>query len=175
MGYSFRPVHGSDKEAIVNIFNYFVENSFAAYPYKKVDSAFFEMLKEMAHGYPFYVMETDDRHVVGFGLLRRHHTAEVFKRVPEITYFILPPHTGKGLGKQLLDILVKEGKKLGIDSLLASSSSLNKVSLDFHEKNGFEQCGMFRRIGKKFGKDFDVVWMQRFICEKVIETVRPST
>jgi len=33
-------------------------------------------------------------------------------------------------------------------------------SLRFHRENWFEERERFRRIGEKFDKDFDVVWMQ---------------
>jgi len=62
-----------------------------------------------------------------------------------------------------LNVLIKEAKRKGFDTLLASISSLNEISLNFHLKNGFTECGRFKRIGKKFGQDFDEVWMQRFI------------
>jgi L-amino acid N-acyltransferase YncA len=54
---------------------------------------------------------------------------------------------------------------MNITTLLANICSLNKQSLKFHRKNGFKRCGTFRKIGTKFGKDFDVVWMQKPLKE----------
>jgi phosphinothricin acetyltransferase len=68
-----------------------------------------------------------------------------------------------GLGELLLHTLQRDAQKMNIESLLASISSLNQVSIDFHKKNGFFECGRFEGVGKKFGKEFDVVWMQKFI------------
>jgi L-amino acid N-acyltransferase YncA len=28
-------------------------------------------------------------------------------------------------------------------------------------KNGFRECGRFLKIGRKFGEDFDAVWLQK--------------
>lgn len=36
-------------------------------------------------------------------------------------------------------------------------------SLAFHRKHGFEDCGRFKGVGRKFGEDFDIVWMQRHL------------
>jgi L-amino acid N-acyltransferase YncA len=47
-----------------------------------------------------------------------------------------------------------------VDTILASISSRNDGSIRFHKKNGFRECGRFRRVGRKFGQDFDIVWMQ---------------
>jgi phosphinothricin acetyltransferase len=78
-----------------------------------------------------------------------------------VTYFIHPDHTGKGLGKRLLGFLEKGALEKGITNLLASISSLNPGSVEFHQKHGFTECGRFRKVGKKKGREFDTVWMQK--------------
>ncbi len=163
MDYSLRKVADNDTKAVIGIFNYYAENTFAAYPEKKVPYDFFDTLKELSRGYPFYVVETANRDVVGFGLMRPYHRVETFQHVAEVTYFILPAHTSKGLGTRLLQALVDEAKKMKIKVLLADISARNDISLRFHAKNGFKQCGRFERVGKKFDEEFDVIWMQKFI------------
>jgi L-amino acid N-acyltransferase YncA len=161
--YVLREVSDKDQTAVVEIFNHFVETSFAAYPSEPAGFSFFRNLCMMAEGYPFYVIETSDGEVVGFGLLHRYHSAETLRRTAELTYFILPEHTRRGLGGRLLEIFIGEARKMGIDNLLASISSQNQISLDFHRMHGFSECGRFHRVGQKFGEVFDVVWMQRFL------------
>ena len=163
MDYVIRKFEPEDQNPIIDIFNHFIENSFAAYPEKRVEYDFFENFRKMTKGYPFYVIESPENKLIGFGFLHPYHGYKVFNRVAEITYFILPEHTRKGLGETLLDILINETKSLKIDTLLANISSLNETSLNFHVKNGFAKCGQFKSIGKKFNQDFDVVWMQKFI------------
>jgi len=50
-----------------------------------------------------------------------------------------------------------------IDTFLAAISSENEEPLGFHLKNGFREAGRFARIGRKFGEDFDVVWLQKHL------------
>lgn len=161
MSYRVRKANEHDAASIADVFNYFVENSFASYETRKVGSDFYAKLRTCAEEYPFYVAETGDR-VVGFGFLRPYRNTEAFRRTAEITYFILPEHTRKGLGTKLLNVLEREAKKKGIRTLLANISSLNIQSIKFHRKNGFRRCGVLKKIGAKFGKDFDLVWMQKF-------------
>jgi len=163
MDYHIRKVKGKDKEQIISIFNYYVENSYAAYPEHKVDLSFFDKLKELATGYPLYVIDTPKGEIVGFGLMRPYHSFETFRRTAKLTYFLHPAHTRKGLGTKLVSAFTKKAKEIGIDTLLADMSSRNTASIDFHKKNGFQECGRFKRVGKKFGRDFDLVWMQKFI------------
>jgi L-amino acid N-acyltransferase YncA len=161
--YTIREFDDRDSTAVIDIFNHFIVNSFAAYAEEPVGYEAITVFKDMTKGYPFFVVETDDGDVPGFSFLRPFHRTDIFRRVGEITYFILPEHTGKGLGKRLLAAVIEGAKKHSIDSILASISSLNKQSLAFHQRNGFFQCGCFESIGKKFNRDFDMVWMQKKI------------
>jgi phosphinothricin acetyltransferase len=117
----------------------------------------------MSQGYPFLVAKDGEGKVLGFGLLRPHNPMPAFSRTAEITYFIAPDHTRKGIGGKMLDRLLAEAREMGITSILASISSLNPGSLAFHEKHGFRECGRFVGIGRKKGREFDVVWMQRMV------------
>ena len=160
MSYRIRKANEQDSASIADVFDYFVENSYASYVTRKVGLDFYAKMRAGAQEYPFYVVEMSGR-VVGFGFLRPYRNVEAFRRTAEITYFILPEHTRKGLGTKLLQVLEREAIELGIITLLANISSLNKQSLRFHRKNGFQKCGTFRKIGVKFGRDFDVVWIQK--------------
>ena len=161
MKYSFRKVQTGDQKEILNILKYYTEHSFAAYPDNIDQKDHFSKLFEEAEYYPFYVA-TSGEQIVGFGMLHSYSKLTTFKETSEITYFIDPQHTQKGLGRKLLEILEKDARKMGIKSILANISSLNTASLNFHLKYGFEECGRFKQIGKKFNKSFDVVWMQKF-------------
>lgn len=148
------------RTAVIDIFNYYITDSFAAYPDQSVDYQFFDRFLEMTRGYPAVVIKDDRETVVGFAFLHPYRSDRTFRHAAEITYFIHPDHTGKGIGKMVLGQLRKAAKEWGIETLLANISSRNEESLRFHRNNGFEECGRFRRVGKKFGDDFDVVWMQ---------------
>jgi phosphinothricin acetyltransferase len=52
MEYSISPITNEDRESIIDIFNYYVENSFAAYPENKLPYQAFDMLLQMSEGYP---------------------------------------------------------------------------------------------------------------------------
>lgn len=163
MKYDIRPVTEEDRQAVTAVFNHFVEHSFAAYPEEKVDPSFFDRMAAVSRGYPFYVVETDDHRIAGFALLHPYHGSPTISRTAEVTYFILPEHTGRGVGGRILDRFIKDARKMGVDNLLASISSLNEGSINFHARHGFVECGRFRRIGRKKGREFDIVWMQKFL------------
>ena len=163
MEYSISPMLNEDRESIMDIFNYYIENSFAAYPESKLPYQAFDMLLQMSKGYPTGSIKDQEGKIIGFGMLRTHNPMSTFSQTAEVTYFIQPDHTGKGIGKMLLSYLEKEGREKGIKNIMVNISSLNPRSIEFHQKNGFIECGRFKKVGKKNGRDFDTVWMQKML------------
>lgn len=150
------------RKDVMDIFNHYIENSFAAYPDEILPQGFFDKLIELTRGYPAYVVKYSSG-IIGFCFLRPYNIYRTFKETAEITYFIKQDFTGKGIGKIILERLESDGRTKGISQLLASISSENKQSIAFHEKHGFSRCGQFRNVGRKFGQAFDVIWMQKKI------------
>lgn len=163
MEYSITPITHDDREAVMDIFNHYVEHSFAAYPETPLPYQAFDMLLQMAHGLPTAIVKDRSGNTLGFAMLRPHNPIPAFSRTAELTAFIHPDHTGNGLGKLLLDSLEQSAAAHGIATLLASISSRNPGSIAFHKKNGFVECGRFRDVGKKKGQLFDTMWMQKAI------------
>ena len=160
--YRFERLGEQHRKPVIDIFNYYIENTFAAYPESRVGYDFFDRFLQLTEGYPAIAIRADStEEIIGFALLRAHNPLPVFSRTAEISCFIKAGYTGKGIGGEAVDCLMKEANRLGIDSILANISSLNEGSIRFHGKNGFRECGRLERVGKKFGRDFDIVWMQR--------------
>jgi phosphinothricin acetyltransferase len=59
---------------------------------------------------------------------------------------------------------------MDVDTILAHTSSRNTASIRFHRKHGFRECGRLRRVGRKFGKDFDVIWVQLHLPDRAAAT-----
>ncbi len=165
MEYAFEPLSRRRRETIIDIFNYFVENSYAAYPERAVGYDFFDYLYVEGRDYPAFAITNEAAEVIGFGFMRPYDLVESFRHVAEVTYFILPAYTGQGVGTAMLRLFVDHALKTGISSLLANICSLNEASISFHLKNGFREWGRFFRVGTKFGVEFDVVWMQKLLNE----------
>ncbi len=162
-GITFSPITDAEREEVVDLFNHYIGHSFAAYPEQKVPYEFFAFLQVSCKNFPSVVAKLRDGTFAGFGLLRAHSPVPAFSQTAEITYFIRPDLTGKGLGSMMLARLEDEGKRQGITTILASISSLNEGSIRFHAAHGFSECGRFRNVGRKKGIVFDTVWMQKFI------------
>ena len=163
MKYAIRPISNADRDGVIDIFNHYVENSFAAFPEKKLPYSAFDVFLKMSGGLPTGSIKDHSGQLIGFGMLRMFNPLPAFSHTAEVTYFIDSNHTGNGLGKALLSFLEDEGRKAGITTILANISSLNPGSIKFHTKNGFKECGRFIAVGKKKKQVFDTIWMQKMI------------
>ena len=163
MNFTIQPIARDDCQQIIDIFNYYIENTFAAFPENPLPYKAFDMFLQMSGGLPTGSIKDESSRLIGFGMLRIFNPMPVFSHTAAITYFIDPVHTGNGLGRQLLEYLEKEGRKKGITTILADICSLNSGSINFHRKNGFVECGCFKQVGKKRGQVFDTVWMQKMV------------
>jgi len=161
--YPLSPLDESDGKAIIDLYNYYIVHSFAAYPRDPVPYEFFRMFREVMKGYPTVGARDGSGALVGFAFLHPHNPMPTFAHTAEVTSFIRPECTGKGIGSRMLAHLEGEGRKRGISCLLVSISSLNEGSIRFHARHGFVEVGRFREIGRKKGRLFDTVWMEKTI------------
>ena len=161
MNYTFAPMTKAYMKPVIDIFNHFIENSFAAYPERTLRYDSFDHFLIVSTGFPRVVVKAPTGQIIGFAFLQHYHPASSMKKTAMITCFILPEHTRKGLGTMILEKFISDAKSQGIEHILASISSLNQESIDFHLRNDFIECGRFPGIGEKFGRQFDMVWMHR--------------
>jgi len=107
MEYSINPISDDDRKPVIDIFNYYVENSFAAYPEDKLPYQAVDKFLQMSDGFPRGCIKDPAGRTIGFGFLRSHNPMAAFSHTAEATYFLHPDHTGKRLGKRLLEFLEK--------------------------------------------------------------------
>lgn len=151
------------RKGVIDVFNYYVENSNAAFPQVKVDYSVYDTFLENARILKGYAIIDDKSEIIGFCQLKPYRPGTTFEKTVEVTYFLAPTATRKGIGKKVLEQLINDAVNLGKKHILASISGDNEASIKFHSKNGFCECGRFKDIGTKFGKNFDIVYMQRNI------------
>lgn len=162
MKITFEQMSTEHNKDIIDIFNYYIENSYSAYPDSVLPYDFYDNFLAMTKDYPAFSIKNEEK-IVGFCFLRPYNPFPTFKECAEITYFIDKDFTGKGIGKIALGKLEAEARHKGIKTILASIASENHQSIAFHQKNGFKECGRFVKIIQKQGKQFDIIWMQKRI------------
>ena len=110
--------------------------------------------------HPVFVAELDGT-VVGWASLSEWSSRSAYAGTAEISLYIKEEFRGKGAGRKLLEDIMLEGEKVGLHTVLARITTGNNVSIRLHESAGFEQVGVMREVGQKFGRMLDVLLMQR--------------
>ncbi len=157
----FEALSEKHRRPVIDIFNYYVENSTAAYRAEPVDYGFYDNFLEDAKDYPGYAMIDQDDTVVGFCTLEAFMPIKTFSAAAEATYFIHTAYTGKGIGKKALDRLEEDAGRMGIGKIVVNVSDDNDRSIGFHRRNGFTEYGRLGRVGLKLGKSFGIVYMEK--------------
>jgi len=85
----------------------------------------------------------------------------VYAGVAEVSVYVDPAFSGKGIGSDLLSQLVKASEQEGIWTLQAGIFPENASSLKIHEKAGFRILGIREKIGKQHGTWRDTVLLER--------------
>ena len=79
--------------------------------------------------------------IVGYfsGKIEKAKPYLIFKRMGKISNaFIEEGYRGKGIGKKMLDFLIKWFKKKGIECVEVSVDLRNKIGVNFWKKSGFK-------------------------------------
>ena len=101
--------------------------------------------------------------LAGYCLLTQYKKRSAYDRTAEVSIYLKPDFTGKGLGSVAVKQLETVAGKTGIKVLLAFISEANMDSVRFFEKEGYVRCGHFKQVGEKFGKILDVFAYQKLL------------
>jgi L-amino acid N-acyltransferase len=70
---------------------------------------------------------------------------------------------GSGIGRALMEPLFAEARRMDKHVMIAGVDASNVAGIAFHERLGFEQVGLVREVGRKFGRWLDLAFLQRFL------------
>jgi phosphinothricin acetyltransferase len=153
----------ADFEIIKNIYNYYIENSTATYYTEKVSIRELREFIPMGHKkYKSFLIQMDNE-CCGFCYFSQYKKRQAYDRTAEISLYLKPEYTGRGIGKDVLNYLENVAKQNGISVLIGIISGDNENSIKLFERTGYEKCAHFRQVGEKFNKILDVVSYQKII------------
>ncbi len=110
--------------------------------------------------YPVLVAEEDGQ-VIGWASLSKWSDRCAYSDTAEISLYVSEKERGRGIGRELLEAIIKEGEKSGLHSIIARIAERNDMSIHLHRSVGFEHVGIMKEVGRKFGRLLDVYLMQK--------------
>ena len=95
-------------------------------------------------------------------MLWRFLIRRVYSGVAWESVYVAADSRGQGVGRALLEALVRDSEAAGFWTLLAGIMAENRASLALHRRCGFRRVGVMRAMGRD-GRDAwrDVVLMER--------------
>lgn len=159
--FAIRPATVEDLKAITDIYNEAILTTDATFdlePKTEEEQGIWLAGHDLMH--PVLVAELGGV-VVGWASLSEWSPRAAYAGTVEISLYIKEEFRGKGAGRKLLEDIIQEGERVGLHTVLARITTGNAVSIHLHESLGFEQVGVMREVGQKFGRKLDVLIMQR--------------
>jgi L-amino acid N-acyltransferase YncA len=157
-----RAARASDIPAITAIYDASVRNGTASFELDPPDEA--EMRRRFeaitGGGYPYLVAELGGR-VVGYAYANAYRPRPAYRFSVEDSIYLAPDMQGKGIGRALLDALVRSCIEKGYRLMLAViGDSAQHASIRLHRSVGFTFSGTLHSVGYKFGRWLDTVIME---------------
>lgn len=108
------------------------------------------------------VAETDGV-VAGYASTGAFRAKQAYETSVELSVYLAPESTGKGLGTALYHELFARLAHEDVHRGLAGITMPNPASIALHERFGFVQVAHFTENGRKLGRYWDVVWMEKTV------------
>jgi L-amino acid N-acyltransferase YncA len=99
--------------------------------------------------------------VLGWAALSPVSARRVYRGVAEVSVYVSAAARGRGVGRALLQALVKESEVNGIWTLQAGVFPENTASVALHKSCGFRKVGLRRQIAKLGDSWRDVLLLER--------------
>jgi L-amino acid N-acyltransferase len=154
----------SDAEAIREIYNHWIATStvtFDLVPRSAADQE--QWLGDRSGVHVVIVADAGDGDIVGFGSLSPYRDRPAYSTTVEDSVYVRPDRTGSGVGRLLLEELIKLATQHGFHTVMARVVGGHEASIALHRSVGFEVVGTEREVGRKFNRWLDVVLMQRLL------------
>jgi len=161
-----------DARDIRAIYAYYVENTAVTFEYEVPTVE--DMRGRIAatlERYPYLVAEEDGA-VLGFAYAGPFKERAAYAHSCELSIYLARDERGRGLGRALYERLEERLAAQGILNLYACIADpivedeyLSRDSERFHARMGFERVGTFHLCGYKFGRWYNMCWMERIIGE----------
>ncbi|MBE5778559.1 MAG: GNAT family N-acetyltransferase [Clostridiales bacterium] len=121
--------------------------------------------------YP-YLKAVSQGRIVGYAYAGPFHSRAAYAWGVESSVYVREDIRRKGVGERLYQALEKALRLqniLNINACIATpvqeDEYLNRNSVLFHQRMGYRMVGEFYRCGYKFGRWYNMVWMEKHLSE----------
>lgn len=167
---TIRSATPDDAAAIWSIYRYYVENTAISFEITiPTQAQIRQRIEKVLSGFPYLVAELNGI-IIGYAYAGHFIPREAYYHCAEVSIYISRENHRNGIGRMLYEALSEQLRAKGITQIYAcigvpeiEDEYLTNNSAHFHAHMGFREVGRFRNSGKKFGRFYHMIWMEKLI------------
>lgn len=161
--FHIRPAIKDDLPRLTEIYNHYVIHTpvtFDIEPYTvERRAAWFEQFRP--HGRYRLLVAENGAGIFGYAGTTRFRPKPAYDSTVETSIYCAADSVHRGTGSALYRALFEALIGEDIHRIVAGYTMPNPASAALHSKFGFKPVGVFRENGRKFGRYWDVAWLER--------------
>lgn len=166
----------SDAKELLEIYAPYVENTAITFEYKVPSlDEFTCRISDTLKKYP-YILAEDGEKILGYAYAGAYNERDAYSWTVEVSIYLRSDMRRRGIGRMLYEELETILKEQGVTNLNACIAHPDKEdeyltdgSVRFHECEGYSLVGEFHKVGYKFGRWYNMLWMEKQIGEHVAD------
>ena len=167
-----RDAQAEDVPALLSIYAPYVENTAITFEYDVPSvEEFAGRLETVRRRYPYLAAWRDGK-LIGYAYASAFKGRRAYDWAVETSIYIERNSRGTGAGRALYAELERRLRLQNVTNVNACITSprgedpyLTDESITFHAHLGYEKVGVFHCCGYKFGRWYDMMWMEKMIAE----------
>lgn len=169
-GIVIRAAKVEDAAQLLAIYAPYVEKTAITFEYDVPSvEEFAGRIRKVMEKYPYLVAEADGK-IEGYAYASSFHARAAYGWCVETSIYVDMDTRGSGVGgalyRKLEEALIRQGM-LNLNACIAwtdeEDEHLTNASVSFHDHFGYGMVGKFNQCGYKFGKWYDMVWMEKLV------------
>jgi L-amino acid N-acyltransferase YncA len=151
------PMTDAHADGVLSIYQTGIDEGNATFETQIPGWEAFSAARLPAHRY----VATEGNLVLGWIAIAAVSRRPVYAGVVEHSVYVDPAARARGIGRQLLEVLISSTESAGIWTIQSSIFPENVASLRLHTAAGFREIGVRERIGQHHGRWRDVILIER--------------
>jgi phosphinothricin acetyltransferase len=160
---SVRPGAPEDLPALTELYNHYVENThitFDTQPWSVQQRR--EWFSHYADTGPHRLLVAHvGEELVGYATSSKFRDKAAYDTSVEATVYVRGDGARRGVGSALYAALFDALRGEDVHRAYAGIALPNDASIALHRKFGFEEVGTYHEVGRKFGRYWDVTWLEK--------------
>jgi phosphinothricin acetyltransferase len=158
-----RRVEQTDLPALLDIYNHYVLTTAITFDIEPRTLAqrqmWLDTFKPVGRHQCF--VAASDGEAVGWACSGKYREKAAYDTTAEMSVYLSPDEGGRGLGRRLYGTLFEALHGEDIHRFYAGVTLPNDASVALHRSFDFEQVGLQKEVGRKFGRFWDVATFMR--------------